>query len=526
MIAIGKAPCDEGVILSGPASAPCARDVGRWILVTTILGSSMAFIDGTVVSVALPAIQNNLRATATDLQWVMESYSLMLSALLLLGGSLGDRYGRRRVFAIGIVIFAAASAWCGLARNIAELIVARGAQGAGGALLVPSSLALISSSFSDKDRGAAIGTWSGSTSITTAAGPVLGGWLVEHISWRAAFYINAPIAAAVLFLLFWRVPEGRNPVSRGRLDWMGASLATLSCFGVVYGLLQSPSLGWHHPLVTCAFGGGVLCFGLFLFTESRSKTPLVPLEMFRSRDFTGASVLTFLLYAALGAAFFFLPLNLIQVQGYSATAAGAAMLPMIILMFALSRWSGSLVARYGAKLPLVIGPLIAAAGFALFARPSIGGSYWGTFFPAFVLLGLGMAVSVAPLTTTVMGAVERRRAGTASGINNSIARVAGLLAIAVLGIVMLNVHVHGFQRRLADLPLTSETKQDLRSEANRLAAMHIPSGVQPAMRAAVERAIAESFVGGFRVVMLIASGLALASAMFSWALIGGRRREH
>ena len=334
---------------------------GRWILAATILASSMAFIDGTVVNVALPFLQTNLNATAIGIQWVVEAYSLFLSALLLVGGSLGDRYGRRRIFNLGVVIFAVASALCGMAANIEQLIAARAVQGIGGALLVPGSLALISSSFNEKERGKAIGTWSGFSAMTTAIGPVLGGWLVEHWSWRAAFFLNLPLAVAVLLISVWKVPETREKEQHGRLDWPGAALATIGLGGVIYGLIESPRLGFSNPFVLLTLIGGLVALAVFIINEARAKNPMVPLKLFRNRDFAGANVLTLLLYAALSGTFFFFTLNLIQIQHYSATAAGASLLPFVVLMFSLSRWSGSLVDRFGARLPLTIGPLIAAA---------------------------------------------------------------------------------------------------------------------------------------------------------------------
>src|SRR5213596_3813944 len=361
--------CDENIIRSGPAGEPCSKSRGRWVLAATILASSMAFIDGTVVNVALPALQTTLNATAVDVQWVIEAYSLLLSALLLVGGSLGDHYGRRRVFVIGVALFASASAACGFAADIHQLIAARALQGLGAALLIPGSLAIISNSFSEQERGRAIGTWSGFSAITTGIGPVLGGWLIEHVSWRAVFFINLPLAAAVLIISLWRVPESRDENQKARLDWLGAMLATIGLGSLIYGLIESSRLHFGHPVVIAALTGGTCFLIVFLVVEARAINPMLPLALFRSRDFTGANLLTLLLYSALGGTLFFLPLNLIQVQGYTATAAGAAFLPFVIIMFSLSRWSGGLVERYGGRLPLVFGPMVAAIGFALFIVP-------------------------------------------------------------------------------------------------------------------------------------------------------------
>src|SRR5215207_4973686 len=497
--------------------------MGRWILAATILASSMAFIDGTVVNVALPFLQTNLNATAIGIQWVVEAYSLFLSALLLVGGSLGDRYGRRRIFNIGVVIFALASALCGMAANIEQLIVARAVQGIGAAMLVPGSLALISSSFPEDKRGKAIGTWSGFSAMTTAIGPVLGGWLVEHWSWRAAFFLNLPFAVAVLAISLWKVPETREKEQGGPLDWLGAALATLGLGGVIYGLIESPRLGFSNPLVLLTLIGGLVSLAVFVYNEARAKNPMVPLQLFRNRDFAGANVLTLLLYAALSGTFFFFTLNLIQIQGYSATAAGAALLPFVVIMFSLSRWSGGLIDRFGARVPLTVGPLIAAAGFALFAVPGVSGNYWTSFFPAVVVLGLGMTISVAPLTTTVMSSVGEEQAGVASGINNAVSRTAGLLAIAVFGVVML----HAFSRALASgvsgIQIDDQLKHAVYEQRVKLAGLELPP-TDPGTREQLTVAVADSFVFGFRIIMFTSAALAIASVASSWFFIRKSRR--
>ena len=514
-------PCVEASIRSvAPGASPCARTAQRWVLAATILGSSMAFIDSTVVNVALPALQTELGAAVADVQWVIEAYSLLLSALLLVGGSLGDRYGRRRVFAIGIVIFAVASAWCGFAPGIRQLIVARAVQGFGAALLIPGSLAIISSSFREEDRGRAIGTWSGFSAITAAIGPVIGGWAIEHFSWRAVFFINVPIAIIVVVISYWRVPESSGN-DKERLDWSGATLIALGLGALVYGLVESSRLSFGHPAVAISLITGFVLLILFIFLETRVRNPMVPLDLFRSRTFTGANLLTLLLYAALGGTLFFLPLNLIQVQYYSPTAAGAALLPLILIIFVLSRWSGGLVGKYGARLPLIIGPIIAAVGFASFIPPGIGGSYWKTFFPAAVILGIGMAISVAPLTTAVMNSVAQTRVGIASGINNAVSRVGGLLAIAVLGIVMLQTFNHVLDRQLLNLP--SPVRQALDHQRNKLAGADLPKDVSLEFRTNLREAIDRSFVAGFRAVMFVGALLAAGSAVVAIWLIDSKR---
>ena len=512
-----RTPCDEAIIRSERTGVPCETR-GTWILVATILASSMAFIDSTVVNVALPAIQGNFHATVVDVQWVVESYGLLLGALILVGGSLGDLFGRRRIFLVGVAIFAAASMGCGIATNIHQLIIARSIQGIGAALLVPGSLAIISTSFDEKSRGQAIGTWSGFTAITTAVGPVFGGWLVEHASWRWAFLINLPLAVAVIVVSLWRIPESRR-TSRDRLDWRGACLAILGLGGLVNGFIESVNLGWKHPLVFGSLIVGFCCLIAFVFVEAHVSSPMAPLGLFKSRNFSGANLLTLFLYAAVGVFFFLFPLNLIQVQGYSSTATGAAVLPMILLMFFLSRWSGGLVARYGPRGPLIIGPLIAALGFVLFAVPSVGDSYWKTFFPAVVILGFGMAVTVAPLTTVVMNSVDQDRVGTASGINNAVARVAGVLAIAVLGIVMVSAFGARLNHSLARLPLPPGILAEIQAEEIKLAGMQVPASLDPGTKAALKESIGQAFVFGFRIVILICAGLSVASAAVTWLMI-------
>ncbi len=517
-----RLPCDEAAIGSGAQAVPCKPSSQPWILAAAILGSSIASIDSTVVNVALPALQSSLGATVVDVQWVIESYGLFLGALILAGGSIGDLLGRRRVFIAGVAVFAMASAWCGLATSIHELIIARAVQGVGAAFLVPGSLAIISSSFREEDRGQAIGTWSGFTSMTTAIGPVLGGWLIEHASWRWAFFLNVPLAIAVIAISLRHVPESRSAKS-SRVDWAGVALATVGLGALVYGLVESPMLGWKNPVIYSTLIAGSACLLGFPFVEAKVASPMVPLSLFQSRKFSGANWLTLFLYAAFGIFFFVFPLNLIQVQGYSATATGAAALPLILLMFFLSRWSGGLVTRYGAGPPLIFGPIIVAVGFLLFAVPSVGGSYWIALFPAFLVLGFGMAVTVAPLTAVVMGAVDQDRAGTASGINNAVARVAALLAVAVLGVVLVAAFRYQLDSQLVKVPMAPEARQQIEADSIHLAALRLPDYLNQDTRALVSSSVRTSFIFAYRVLMAICVALALISSAFGWWMVSPAR---
>ncbi len=520
MVADTRQPCDEAVVRSQPDVRDCDQATGRWVLAAAILGSSITFIDGTVINVALPVLQSELGATVAQAQWIVESYALMLAALMLVGGSLGDRLGRRRVFSTGILLFALASVWCGLAPGVTQLIIARGVQGVGAALLVPGSLALISANFGKQRRGQAIGTWSGVTAIAAGIGPVLGGWLVEKFSWRWIFFINIPLAAAVLLITWRRVPESRDEQAKGRVDLRGAVLATIGLGGIVFGLIESNARGIAAPLVIASFTIGIAALAGFLLAEARHEEPMMPLGLFRSPTFMGANLLTLFLYAALSGILFFFPFNLIQVQGYTPTATGAALLPFVLVMFLLSRWAGGLVDRYGSKLPLVLGPMIAAAGFALFALPNAEAeSYWTSFFPAVMVMSFGMAVSVAPLTTTVMSAVEERRAGVASGINNAVSRTAALLAVAVFGVIMLNSFSNNLTERLETMAVPDEVRTQLIEQSGALVNLKIPDGVNDETRTAILQAVRESFVAGFRLVAYLAAGLAAASAFVAWLLI-------
>lgn len=525
MIAIGKTPCDEQVIAhKAPFSAiALPRDTGRAVLIATILASSMVFIDSSAVNVALPVLQQQFGATAAQAQWVVESYALFLAALILVGGVLGDKYGRKRIFLIGTILFAVTSAACGLAQSVEMLIGARAAQGIAAALLTPASLAIISASFTEEtERGRAIGTWSGFTAITAAGGPVLGGWLVENFTWRLVFAINLPLAVVVVAIALYGVPESRDEEA-GRLDVAGAALATLGLGALVFGLIEAPVRGWSDLLVLVSLVVGVVALAAFVVVEARVPSPMMPLTLFRSSTFAGANLLTLLLYGAFGGALFWLPFNLIQVHGYSATAAGAALLPTTLILFALSRWTGGLIGTYGAKLPLTIGPAIVAVAFVLFALPGAGGNYWTTFFPAAVVLGIGMAITVPPLTTAVLSAVPTHQAGTASGINNAVARTASLLAVALFGILVSAAFARGLDSRMDEMSgLPPEMRAAVEAQRPDLAAARPPAEADATMASSIATAIDESFVSGFRLAMLGGALLSLLSAIVAWRLIEGK----
>jgi EmrB/QacA subfamily drug resistance transporter len=518
-----RQPCDAGIIRSREATSACTPNAAPWVLAATILGSSMAFIDETALPVALPAIQSGLGATAVDAQWVVAAYTLFLAALVLIGGSLGDHLGRRRMFSTGVALFALASAWCGLAPNPEQLILSRALQGVGAALLVPNSLAIIGASFEEERRGKAIGTWTSLTSVTLILGPVLGGYFAENVSWRGVFFINVPLAIAVLAITRARVPESRDPEAR-RLDVLGAVLAAVGLGGVVFGLLESSRSDLADPRVVGALIVGVAALGAFLVVEGRSREPMVPLSLFRSRNFTGANAFTLLLYFALVGTMFFLPFNLIWVQGYSATAAGAAIVPAILVLSLLSRYTGGLTDRYGARLPLVIGPAIAAVGFGLYIVPGVeSGSYWTTYFPAAVVLGIGLSILVPAVTTVALNSVDARYEGLASAINNAFSQTAGLLAVAVLGVIMFVSFSGSLDANLSDANLPPEAKQQLEGQKIQLGAAQAPEGLDAAQRAHVELAIDEAFVSGYRVVMLVAVATALASVVSAALLLEGKK---
>ena len=483
-----------------------------WVLAATILASSMVFIDSTAVNVALPLLQRDLHATIIDTQWFVESYALFLSALILLGGSLGDIFGRKRIFLLGVIGFALASALCGAAQNSAQLIAARSAQGVASALLTPGSLAILGAFFTEQQRGKAVGTWSSVTAVMGAAGPVLGGLIVQHASWRWIFFINIPLAVATVMVSARYIPESKDEEETGRVDWGGAFLATLGLGAIVYALISAGGGGWS-PSDIVVFLVGVLALVLFLVVEKREPSPMMPLVLFANRNFSAINLMTLLLYAALGGALFFLPFNLIQVQQYSPTAAGAALLPSIGLIFLLSPWAGGLATSIGPKIPLVAGSFITALALAGLSVPSVGGSYWTTFFLPLAAFGFGMACVVSPLTATMMSSVPASHLGIASGINNAVARTAGLIAVAALGLAVIVRFNHSLDTYLTHIQAQPRVVAAVNEERPKLAAAKAPAFATPAERQQLNDAIARSYVDGFRVAMLLAALLAFGAAL-------------
>ena len=404
---------------------------GRWLIAATALGSGIAFLDGTVVNAALPAIRRDFHASISGLQWVVTSYLLAVGSLLVFGGSLGDRLGRRRIFVIGVIGFSIASLGCGLAPTLTLLVAARLVQGVAAALLVPGSLALISATIDPQDRGAAIGRWTGATGVASAIGPFVGGWLIDAVSWRLVFLINVPLAAAAVVIAVRSIPETLGAAVDGRPDFGGAASLSVGLAGIVYALIEQPRRGWT-PVVVVAAIVGVCALLLFALIESQHPQPMVPLSVFRNRQFAGGNAVTFVVYAALGAVLFLLTLHLQQDLGYSALEAGAATLPITVMMLLLSSRSGALAQRIGPRLPMTIGPVVLSLAFVLFRRVAPGSHYVRVILPAVVVMGFGLVITVSPLTTAVLSAITDSRAGVASAINNAVSRVAALLSIATL----------------------------------------------------------------------------------------------
>jgi len=517
-----KSPGNAGVITGKLNYQECSPKTAFWVLFVTILGSGMAFIDGTSVNVALPVIQTELNATVVDVQWIVESYALFLAALILVGGSLGDKFGRKLIYKIGIIIFTIASVFCGLSEDVNQLIISRAAQGVGAALLVPGSLSIISSFFSIEERGKAIGTWAGFATITAALGPVLGGWLVENTSWRWIFFINVPLAIIILAVLFFRVPESKDE-NYPNLDYYGAAAITLGLGGLIFGLIESSIYGFFNYIVILSLFFGVLFLSLFIYIEQKIQNPMMPLSLFKSRQFTGANIITFLIYSALGGALFFIPFDFIQVHKYSATKAGVAFMPFILLMFFLSRPMGILVDKYGARIPLIAGSIISGCGYLLFSFAGMDGEYWSNFFPAIVVLGLGKALCVAPLSTSVMTAVSENNVGVASGINNAVTRTSALVSVAVFGILVLVYFNSRLDLHIETLGLNDYIREILQDQRIKLAAAEIPGNIDKEMGQHLRYIINHSFVHGFNMILYISAGLCFLSSFVAYLMIDSKK---
>lgn len=506
-----------------PTNTVVPESEEKWVLLTTIMASSMAFIGASALNLAQDAIQTGLNASLADLLWVINAYALMLAALLLIGGSLGDHFGRKRVFLAGVAIFSGASVACGLAPTVETLIAFRAIQGIGAALLVPGSLAILSATVAPARRGRNIGLWSTFGALFQVIGPILGGVLASTGLWRGVFFINLPIAL-VVFYAARRVPETFDEDARGQaLDYVGAVLATLGLAALTYGFLQGDARGWGDPLILGALIGGALVLVAFIFWEGTTGHPMMPLKLFKSRTFAGTNMLTLFLYGALAGLLTFLPLNLIQVQGYDESIAGLTLLPLTFLLAGMSRWAGAWMDRVGARLPLTIGPIITGFGFMAFALPGVTdgpSDYWFTFFPAIVLVGIGMGITVAPLTTAVMSSAPSSQSGVASGINNAVSRTAGVLAVAVMGALALVAFRETFMTNLEGLRLPNDTMAALENRAEDLGRTSTDGlDLSAEQEATVQRYVRESFADTWRVLSIFAAALTWLSALLGFMII-------
>ncbi|MEM0940226.1 MAG: MFS transporter [Bacteroidota bacterium] len=500
---------------------PLNCPTGRWTMLSTILASSMAFIDSTALNVILPSLQKDLEATGSDLFWVLNSYLLMLAALIIVGGSLGDKVGRVKVFMIGILIFTIGSAACGFAQDITQLIVFRGIQGVGGAFMIPGSLSIISAVFSKEEKGKAIGTWSASTTVVTICGPVLGGALADVGLWRLIFFINVPLGVLSLIALKIKVPESKEP-GASSIDWLGAALLTFSLAALTFGFLEMPKIGYSNPIVTVSFMGGLIALLFFILVERKIKEPMVPLTLFKNQTFSGVNLLSFFLYAGLGAMMLFLSLNIIQIQGYNQLQAGLTFLPFSFTMIIAARKMGSLSDKFGSRNFLIVGPAITGAG--MFWLSTVGitsgpSDYWVTFFPPFMIFAIGMSVTVVPLTTAVMNSVEGSKSGIASGINNSVTRISGTFINAILGAVAIFLFTNYVSYDLEALSLSPEESSKLLTEAERLGEANALEYFSGETASRINRIYDQSFVKTYRWVGILSTILAFLSSLIAVLMV-------
>ncbi|MDP9077714.1 MAG: MFS transporter [Bacteroidota bacterium] len=495
---------------------------GKWIMASAVLTSSMAFIDGTALNVVLPSLQQSLQASGSDLFWILNAYLVMLASLMLIGGSLGDRLGHKRVFMYGIAAFIVGSTACGLSGTATSLILSRLLQGAGGALMIPGSLSLISSSIDSNERGKAIGTWSSFTTLVTMGGPVLGGALADAGLWRFIFFINVPIGIAALFILWRHVKEPIRSPEQKPLDIWGALTICTSLAAITYGILSSTAQGHQRLLPVCFLVAGFILLILFIIIEHRSSNPMMPLKLFSSAAFTGANLLTFFLYAALGSGMLFLSLDLVQIQGYSQLQSGLAFLPFTLLLLFFAGFAGKLADKYGPRFFLTCGPLTAGVGLLILSfqgQTSGPADYWKTFLPGILIFGLGMAFTVAPLTSSVMGSVDEEYSGIASGINNAITRIANVFAYAILGALAVIIFSGELTKTIEHIPLSAIEKVQVLAQAGNLGNAKVPDAIHSPVSGQVIRAYHASFIRAFMFIIRLSASLAFVGAFFAYLLI-------
>ncbi len=506
---------------------PLNCPTGRWTLISTILASSMAFIDGTALNVILPSLQRDLGATGSDLFWVLNGYLLMLAALIIVGGSLGDKLGRVKVFKFGILVFTIGSILCGITPSITLLIIFRMIQGIGGALMIPGSLAIISAVFSKEEKGRAIGSWSAATTIVTICGPVLGGALADIGLWRFIFFINVPLGLISILVLHFKVPESKEPGS-SKVDIWGAVLLVASLALITFGFLEMPEVGYQSPIVLASLIIGTLLLGVFIVVEKKVDQPMIPLNLFQNKTFSGVNLLSFFLYAGLGAIMLFLSLNIIQVQGYSQLQAGLTFLPFSFIMVLLARKMGSLSDKYGFRKFLILGPTL--TGFGMLWLAMIGltdgpSDYWTTYFPPFLVFAIGMSITVVPLTTAVMSCVDESKSGIASGINNSVTRISGTFINAVLGAVAILLFTNYSMKEINGLGLTEKQSNELLIETTKLGEARAPIAYESGLQTKVNSIFQEGFIATYRWVGILSSVLAFLSAGIAFFMVEEKRSE-
>ncbi|RFS21797.1 MFS transporter [Chitinophaga silvatica] len=495
---------------------------GRWVMASTIMASAMAFIDATALNVVLPALQRSMGATGAQLFWVLNAYLLMLAALILIGGALGDKLGRKKIFMIGIAIFIFGSAACGLSGTIALLIIFRVIQGIGGALMIPGSLSLITSSINDKERGSAIGTWSAVTTLVTMGGPILGGVLADAGLWRYIFFINVPIGIIALLILATKVAENKDEEDNGKIDYLGAVLIACGLALLTFGFLRMPEKGFRDPFVYGSIIGGIVFMLAFIRAEQKSSNPMMPLSLFRNRTFSGCNLLTLFLYAGLNGGMLFLSLNMIQVQGYTQTQSGLSFLPFTVLMILIARVAGGLADKWGPRLFLTFGPMIAGTGLLMLSlvdQTNGYSDYWSTFFPGICVLGLGMSFTVAPLTATVMGSLPDHLSGIASGTNNAISRIAGVFAVAIFGALVSLFFINTLMQQLHVLNLDTTAYNEIMAQAANLGNAKVPDNIPASEHAAIVTSYHKSFINAYQKIMLLAGILGYAGGLTGFIFI-------